>query len=180
MEDVDFVREVYEASYRRLVTQLAGVTGSLAEAEDVVQEAFVRAVTHARTVRRADNPEAWLRRVAVNVARSRHRRVRRWNGLIPRLVGQDGRGTASDLAEDLAADRVALMDALRRLPDAQRETIALHHLADLPVHEVAATLGVPTGTVKARLSRGRAALATLLTEPPARPAAPPTEEARRG
>ena len=65
------------------------------------------------------------------------------------------------------------MDALRRLPDAQREAIALHHLADLPVHEVAATLGVPTGTVKARLSRGRAALATLLTEPPGRPAARP-------
>ena len=72
------------------------------------------------------------------------------------------------------------MDALRRLPEAQREAIALHHLADLPVHEVAATLGVPTGTVKARLSRGRAALATLLTEPPGRPAVPPTEEARRG
>ncbi len=104
--------------------------------------------------------------MAVNLARSRWRRVRLWNGLVPRLVGHDGRGPASGLADDLAADRVALLDALRRLPDSQREAIALHHLADLPVHEVAATLGVPTGTVKARLSRGRAALATLLTEPP--------------
>jgi RNA polymerase sigma-70 factor (ECF subfamily) len=41
----------------------------------------------------------------------------------------------------------------------------LHHLADLPVAEVACTLGVPEGTVKARLARGRAALAVLLTEP---------------
>ena len=54
------------------------------------------------------------------------------------------------------------MAALRRLPAAQREAIALHHLADLPVAEVAQTLGVPEGTVKARLSRGRAALAELL------------------
>ena len=57
------------------------------------------------------------------------------------------------------------MAALRQLPAAQREAIALHHLADLPVAEVALTLGVPEGTVKARLARGRAALAALLTEP---------------
>ena len=92
MEDVDFVREVYDASYRRLVTQLAGVTGSLAEAEDVVQEAFVRAVTHARTVRRADNPEAWLRRVAVNVARSRHRGSGGGTGWSPGSWGTTGVG----------------------------------------------------------------------------------------
>ena len=162
MDDVEFVRELYDASYRRLVAQLLGVTGSRAEAEDVVQEAFVRAVTHARAVRRTDNPEAWLRRVAVNVARSRWRRSRRWNALVTRLGGADRPPTG---AEELTADRLALLSALRRLPAAQREAIALHHLADLPVHEVAATLGVPTGTVKARLSRGRSALAVLLGEP---------------
>ena len=46
----------------------------------------------------------------------------------------------------------------------EHEALALHHLADLPVAEVAFTLGVPEGTVKARLARGRAALAELLTE----------------
>jgi RNA polymerase sigma factor (sigma-70 family) len=55
-----------------------------------------------------------------------------------------------------------LVDALRALPDHQRETLALHYLADLSVADVAETLGVPAGTVKARLSRGRAALATAL------------------
>ena len=58
------------------------------------------------------------------------------------------------------------MAALRRLPAAQREAIALHYLADLPVHEVATATGVPVGTVKARLSRGRAALALLLADAP--------------
>ena len=64
--------------------------------------------------------------------------------------------------DDLPADRLALLAALRTLPTGQREAIALHHLADLPVHEVATTLGVPVGTVKAWLSRGRARLAVLL------------------
>ena len=58
------------------------------------------------------------------------------------------------------------MAALRQLPAAQREAIALHYLADLPINEVAAATGVPVGTVKARLSRGRAALAVLLADTP--------------
>ena len=112
-----------------------------------------------RPVRRifadVDNPEAWLRTVAVNLARSRWRRMLRWSHLIPALA-------MSDAYADLAEDHVALMAALRSLPATQREAIALHHLADLPVAEVARTLGVPEGTVKARLVRGRAALSALL------------------
>jgi RNA polymerase sigma-70 factor, ECF subfamily len=158
VEDVEFVRDLYDASYRRLVGQLVGLTGSQAEAEDVVQEAFVRAVNHARTVRRADHPEAWVRTVAVNVARSRWRRMQRFVGLQPRLVDEPASREAG------STDRMAVVEALRRLPAAQREAIVLHHLADLPVHEVASTLGVPLGTIKARLSRGRTALAVLMAE----------------
>ena len=156
------VREVYVASYRRLVGQLTGVTGDPLEAEDVVMEAFARAVTRHREFARVDNPEAWLRTVAVNVARSRWRRLSRMPTTPLELADGDRSSTAYD---DLPADRVALLAALRALPAAQREAIALHHLADLPVHEVAATLGVPTGTVKARLARGRARLADLLGQP---------------
>ena len=152
------LRQLYDASYRRLVGQLYGVCGDLAEAEDVVAEAFARAVAQGRLFVRVDNPEAWLRRVAVNDARSRHRR---------RLLGdrlerawRSGERHPAGLSED----RVALVAAMRRLPEGQRTCLALHYLADLPLHEVAATLEVPVGTVKARLSRGRAALAALLTE----------------
>ncbi|MGY2873896.1 RNA polymerase sigma-70 factor, ECF subfamily [Marmoricola sp. URHA0025 HA25] len=155
MHGEDFVRELYDASYARLVGQLTAFTGSREEAEDVVQEAFARAVNHARTLLAADNPEAWLRTVAVNLARSRWRRVRRLAGLLPDLV-------ADQLPLEDDAARLDLVAALRRLPAAQREAIALHHLAGLPVHEVATTLGVPSGTVKARLARGRAALAARL------------------
>ena len=158
MSDVE-IQQLYAASYRRLLGQLIGVTGSVAEAEDVVQEAFVRGLDHPARLLGADNPEAWLRTVAVNLARSRWRRAQRLVGLAPRLLEQP-----FDADTD---GNLALLQALRRLPAGQREVIALHHLADLTVSQVGETLGLPTGTVKARLSRGRAALATLLvTEGP--------------
>jgi RNA polymerase sigma-70 factor, ECF subfamily len=65
------IQDLYATSYRRLLGQLIGVTGSVAEAEDVLQEAFVRGLDHPRRLLGADNPEAWLRTVAVNLARSR-------------------------------------------------------------------------------------------------------------
>ena len=154
---VDRVQEVYAASYRRLVGQLTGVTGDPVEAEDVVMEAFARAVNARGSFLAADNPEAWLRTVAVNVSRTRWRRSRFFRDVSPRLA-------VSASYDDLPEERLALLAALRRLPAAQREAIALHHLADLPVHEVAEAVGAPVGTVKARLSRGRAALAVLLDE----------------
>lgn len=154
---VDRVQEVYATSYRRLVGQLTGVTGDPVEAEDAVMEAFARAVNSSGSFLAADNPEAWLRTVAVNVTRTRWRRSRFFRDVSHRLAGA---GSYDDLPED----RLVLLAALRRLPAAQREAIALHHLADLPVHEVAEAVGAPVGTVKARLARGRAALAVLLSE----------------
>jgi RNA polymerase sigma-70 factor (ECF subfamily) len=155
---VDRVQEVYATSYRRLVGQLTGVTGDPVEAEDAVMEAFARAVNSSRSFLSADNPEAWLRTVAVNVTRTRWRRTRYFRDVSHRLG-------AAEAYDDLPDDRLALLAALRQLPAAQREAIALHHLADLPVQEVAETVGAPVGTVKARLTRGRAALAVLLSEP---------------
>ena len=61
---------------------------------------------------------------------------------------------------------VALVEALKQLPEAQRQAIVLHHIADLPVHEVARETGAPEGTVKARLARGRAALQQILSDGP--------------
>ncbi len=165
MNDTDVVRAVFEASYGRLVGQLYAVCGDLTEAEEVVAEAFARAVQHQRTFVRLDNPEAWLRTVAVNVSRTRFRRQR--PAALPGRV--EGRHPTLD------DDRLVLVAALRLLPAAQREAIALHYLADLPIHEVATSTGVPVGTVKARLSRGRAALAVLLAD-----THDPSEEARHG
>ena len=62
--------ETFHRSYRRLVVQMYGVVGDLGEAEDLVQEAFVRAAAAGRRFTRVDNPEAWLRTVAVNLHRN--------------------------------------------------------------------------------------------------------------
>ena len=149
--------EVYAISYRRLVAQLHAVTGSRQEAEDVVQEAFMRAMPRWDAVRTYDSPEAWLRTVALNLARSRFRRaVRGAAALVKHGV------PASE--PELSPDHVALMDALRGLPQAQREALVLHHFCGLSVDEVAASVGAPSGTIKARLSRGRAALAGVLAD----------------
>jgi RNA polymerase sigma-70 factor (ECF subfamily) len=59
-------------------------------------------------------------------------------------------------------NRVALLAAMRRLSPVLRETLGLFYLADLSIEEISVTLGVPAGTVKARLSRGRKALADIL------------------
>ncbi len=156
MSDIE-IEQLYAASYRRLLGQLIGVTGSVSEAEDVLQEAFVRALDRPRQLLGADNPEAWLRTVAVNLARGRWRRTQRFLGLAPRLVEEEPFDGDPD-------GHLVVLAALRKLPTGQREVIALHHLADLSVEQVADTLGLPTGTVKARLSRGRTALSTLLVE----------------
>jgi RNA polymerase sigma-70 factor, ECF subfamily len=149
--------EVFELSYRRLVVQMYGVVGNFSEAEDLVQEAFVRASAAGGRFRRVDNPEAWLRRTAINLHRNRWRKLRNFNRVRPRLevVPPDLPGLE---------EHVVVIESLRKLPDNQREVLALHYLADLPVVQVSELLGVAEGTVKSRLMRGREALAALLSE----------------
>lgn len=147
--------DLYTASYRKLVAQLYAVTGNRQEAEDVVQEAFMRAMSRWDQVRTYDSPEAWLRTVALNLARSRFRRTMRGAAALVRHG-------VPHAEPDLSPDHVALMTAMKTLPEAQREALVLHHFVGMSVDEVAATLGKPSGTIKARLSRGRTALAGVL------------------
>jgi RNA polymerase sigma-70 factor (ECF subfamily) len=155
----ELIHDLYQASYQRLVVQLYPVTGDLGEAQEVVQEAFVKLLASPTLISGLDNPEAWLRIVAVNLSRSRRRRGR----ILQRLLGRVG-AVATDVP-GASPDHVALMAALRTLPPGQREAIALHYLADLPITEVAELQRVTVGTVKSRLARGRTALARLLGEP---------------
>jgi len=152
--------EFYTASFRRVTGQVYALIGDLDEAQECVQEAFVRAWAHRRRLDRAEHPEAWVRVTAHRIAISRWRRAVRGRRSPDRALS--GRTTVPEV--DPA--HVALVEALRQLPDAQRQAIVLHHIADLPVHQVASEVGAPEGTVKARLSRGRATLATLLADDP--------------
>ena len=149
--------ELYDASYRRLVVQIYAICGDLAVAEDAVQDAFVTAVRKRSQLARLDNPEAWVRTVALNSVRHGWRHasvVRRYQARVP---GQQQ-------PVEVGPEHVAIVTALRQLDPDQREVVVLHYLADLPVGDVAAQLGIPEGTVKSRLSRARGRLAGLLDE----------------
>jgi RNA polymerase sigma-70 factor, ECF subfamily len=149
--------EFYTATVGRLLGQLFPVTGDLHEAEEVVQEAFTRAAARWSRLRDYDVPEAWVRRVAMNLAADRGRNLRRQTKAILRLRPPPEVLPAS-------VEVLALAEALRTLPIRQRQVLVLHYLVDLPVDEVARTLGMPDGTVKSLLARGRHALAAKLDE----------------
>lgn len=150
--------DFYTASFQRVTGQVYAMIGDRDEAQECVQEAFVRAWAHRRKLERAEHPEAWVRTTAYRLAVSRWRRTTRGRRPADRALGAPTETAAPSEAH------VALVAALRQLPEAQRQALVLHHIADLPVHAVAREVGVPEGTIKARLSRGRAALATLLSD----------------
>ena len=159
------VGEVYHACYRRLVAQLFAFTDDVTEAQDVVQEAFARALARPRAFADVDNPEAWLRTVAINLVRRRWRRRKLLDTILLR------ERPVQRLAEPgPEPDRTDLHGALAALPHHYREVVVLHYLADLPVDAIAELLSVPVGTVKSRLSRARTALAARLDGYSAHPA----------
>jgi RNA polymerase sigma-70 factor (sigma-E family) len=151
----DGFEEFYRSTRQRVVTVLYALGGDLTEAQDAAQEAYVRAWQRWSRISEYDDPEAWVRTVGHRLLINRWRKIR--NGLVAyRRHGPDPAAAAP------SENTVALVAALRRLPKEQRQAIVLHHLADLSVPEIAAQTETPTGTVKARLARGRRALAELL------------------
>ncbi|GIG63226.1 RNA polymerase sigma24 factor [Longispora fulva] len=151
--------EFYHACYGRLAAQLSAYLGDAAEAEDVVQEALLRAWSRWGQVSRYEEPVAWVRRVAWNMATSRWRRIVLHNRVLRR-------GIRAETVEALGPDNVALVAALRQIPAQQRRAIVLHYFGDLTVATIATELGVARGTVLSWLHRGRARLATLLADAP--------------
>lgn len=148
--------QLFAASYQRLVVQIFGFCGDFSDAEDAVQEAFVQAI-RSRQFARVENPEAWIRTVAMNRVRGGWRHavvVRKYQGSVP----------GPQAPVEIGPEHVAVVEALATLDADQRQVVVLHHLADLGVGEIARELGIPEGTVKSRLARARPRLAEFLTE----------------
>lgn len=140
--------QVYRSSYPTLVGQLFLLTTNRAEAEDVVQEAFARLWAKWRELHTYDNHEAWVRRVATNLAISRWRRhSRQINYQEPPFQQAVQNPSLSDL-----------IHALRGVSVKHRQALLLHHVIGLSVAEVASEMSAKPGTVKSWLSRGRAEL----------------------
>jgi len=143
--------DFYGAVYPRLVGLLSAMAGG-EDAEAAAQDAFVALIPRWGRVSRYDDPEAWVRQVAVRRLLSRHRRARVALKALP-LLGGDAVRRGPD------SDRLDVQAALSRLPVEHRAVLVLHHALQMPVEQVAQVLGVPTGTVKSRLSRARAGFA---------------------
>ena len=161
MSEIDF-DDFYHAHFRALTVQLCAYTSDLAQAQDLAQEAFCRAYARWSKVVQYDDPVAWVRRVAWNLAVSRWRRTR----TALTFLRKQRRDAAQ--VDGPNPERAALVEALGRLPDTLRRAMVLRYLADRTVADIADREGVPEGTVKSWLHRGRAALAAQLQ---------PTEEA---
>ncbi len=155
---VEEFEEFYAHTAARLVGQLYVMLGDRHEAQDVVQEAFVRGWSKLRALDRDGEPEAWIRTVAWRGAVSRWRVSRRSADAWERR-GSPGADPGP------GPEQVALVTALRELPPRQRRTVTLHYVCDLTVAQIAAETGLSTGTVKTHLARGRAALSHLLQDP---------------
>jgi RNA polymerase sigma-70 factor, ECF subfamily len=139
------------------VAGIALVAGSRPAAEDAVQEALARAWERSLRGETIDRLGAWVTTVAMNLARSRLRRIRAERRARGRLE------TTPPLTP--GPERADLRQALEALPRRQREVTVLHYYLDLDVAEVARTLGISSGAVKASLHVARRALAKTLGEP---------------
>lgn len=150
----------YRREYEVTLAVVLALRGNQVSAEEVTQEAFLRVYRDWSRVGAMDRPEHWVRRVAVNLATSRWRRLTAEALAVARM---QRRGTESRMSE---AERVEAADrfwwAVRRLPAAQGQVVALRYAADLTVEEIARVIDRPPGTVKSRLHLARKRLAVLL------------------
>ncbi len=159
--EADFER-LYKNSYRRILGTLVTMLRDRAAAEDCTQDAFERAFRAWGSWRPDAPAEAWLHRIAINVAINGQRRERLQE--VGALLRRVGRPAAPADPADLA-ERSDLVVALRKLPPKQAAAIVLRHYHGYSNREIAISLDVPERTVASRLAAARARLQKLLEGP---------------
>jgi RNA polymerase sigma-70 factor (ECF subfamily) len=153
-----------------MLAALGAWCGDLAAADDALDEAFTRAYERWDRVARSASPAGWVWRTATNVVRRQHRRRAVEERLLRRTDRRHDATRTAEPPHGCVADDLDLRAALLRLTPRQRTAVVLHHIADLPHAEVAAAMGIATGTVAATLHQARARLAAELAPRPERPA----------
>jgi len=155
--------EFYRASHQRCLRAVIAGTGRPDLAEDLVAEAFTRALVSWRSVRDHPAPEAWVVRTALNAGTSWWRRHRREVPLGDHDAAAPQRWEPGEFGgESGAGPGPAVLAALRALPRRQREVIALRVFLDLDIATTARLLGIAPGTVGAHLSRAVTTLRAAL------------------
>ena len=171
----DGLIEMYSAKLYKVAYALLG---SRQDAEEVVQDTFLRAYRALQAFRGESSLETWLHRITLNLARNKYQwNHRRGSSLNVSLsAGDDPGGESGTENEQDVPDRrmepdlvleqneigTNIMKALNSLPDNLRETMLLRHVNDMPYEQIAQKLDCKVGTVKSRLSRGREMLRDYL------------------
>jgi RNA polymerase sigma-70 factor, ECF subfamily len=149
--------EFFQAEHVRLARALYLLTGSAAEADELTQEAMVRVYERWERVRQMSSPQGYLFRTALNLHRSRLR----WLASRARQILQ---ATPSPDPAEVVQSRDSLDRALASLPTGQRGAVVLVEWLGMDPEEAAKTLGIKPGSVRARLSRAKAALRRMLED----------------
>ena len=140
------------------------LTGNAADAEDVVQEALARALPRWNRISRVEDVDAYVRRMVINANTSWWRKFRRRESPLPEiresLVREETPGGPGEEFDD----KRRLWLACQALPEAQRTAVVLRYYEQLDYAEIAALTGVREGSVRARVSRGLAALRVTMGE----------------
>ncbi len=155
------VAALFDAHYAGLCRLATLLLDDRGQAEEAVQEAFLRTFVGWRRLRHPERAHAYLRAAVVNQCRSRGRRrttEQRGN----RTVWTDPRVDTGQSDVERTGEVLAVLEAVRSLPTRQREAVVLRYYADLSESEVARTLGCAVGTVKSQLSKARATLSRQL------------------
>ena len=148
--------DFYRHEQRKVLGLAYVLTGDLAVAEDVTQDAFTAAFRQWRRVAACDSPGAWVRRVACNRSAS----VRRRRLVEAKALVRLARRTPGSV--ELETGDAEFWRAVRRLPARQAQAVALYYFEDCSVRDIAAVLDCSEGTVKTHLSRARASFARHL------------------
>ena len=150
----------FDTHYPGLLRSLTMITGDPEIAADSLQDAFVRTYARWGRIRRYEQPETWVRRVAINRSRDLMRSDKRRRAREERVAPPDAVQSA-DFQTDAS---MALQETLLDLPERQRIAITLFYVEDLSVEQVAESMGITSGAVKFHLNKGRENLATRLRD----------------
>ncbi|RMH63794.1 MAG: sigma-70 family RNA polymerase sigma factor [Bacteroidetes bacterium] len=157
----------------RLTHYLYGFLGDMKRCEDLLQETFLRVYRNRHSYQRIAKFSTWLYTIAGNLARSEYRKRKRRRMYSIQSVNRDDEEYEMEIPdESFSPDRYAestiqdqyIQNALKQIPESFREVVILRDVQQLAYEEIAQITGLPMGTVKSRINRGRTKLQSLLKD----------------
>ena len=164
--DLKAFEEIYQLYHRRIYNAVYGMLGDADDAQDVTQDVFMRLHDALPTLRADEAFSTYLYRIALNLCRDRARRKKRvrFQSIDTPRADDDGDVEPMDFPdqgklpeETVNTDELQqrVREAVTTLSTDHKAVIVMHHFQGMEVNDIAGILGVPTGTVKSRLARGR-------------------------